>query len=337
MVTLALLLIGFSVFSALLLALTHFRESNYAGQAEARAYGLILLIALTGLQLAHWGWLYLDLAWVATAPYRVLLFSVAPVFLRFSRPLLNGGGSSGFRPQDAVHGLPIVAAPWFPAQIALPLAFIVGAGYLVVLARDVYRLREQREQFAREMLLLFALFAIAIGVAALGVVESYLPGKFFFILYSIAIGSAFLIVQTALGLRPRLSVEVADTAKAAYANSTLTRVDCQAVLAQLRRLMDEERVYEETDLNLAGLAGRLGLTGHQLSELLNNHVGKGFSRFLREQRIAAAKAMLKAEPSASVLSVGLSVGFSAQSNFYEAFREIEGMTPGQYRKLHPGR
>ncbi|MGE8357156.1 MAG: helix-turn-helix domain-containing protein, partial [Microvirgula sp.] len=40
------------------------------------------------------------------------------------------------------------------------------------------------------------------------------------------------------------------------------------------------------------------------------------------------------EPSASVLSVGLSVGFSSQSTFYEAFREIEGMTPGQFRKLH---
>ena len=56
---------------------------------------------------------------------------------------------------------------------------------------------------------------------------------------------------------------------------------------------------------------------------------------VRERRLAAAKAMLVAEPSASVLSVGLSVGFTSQSNFYEAFREIEGMTPGQYRKLNP--
>ncbi|MDQ5945645.1 MAG: hypothetical protein QG619_1067, partial [Pseudomonadota bacterium] len=32
--------------------------------------------------------------------------------------------------------------------------------------------------------------------------------------------------------------------------------------------------------------------------------------------------------------IGLCVGFTSQSNFYEAFREIEGMTPGQYRKLH---
>jgi AraC-like DNA-binding protein len=33
-----------------------------------------------------------------------------------------------------------------------------------------------------------------------------------------------------------------------------------------------------------------------------------------------------------VLSIGLCVGFTSQSNFYEAFREIEGSTPGQYRK-----
>ena len=69
------------------------------------------------------------------------------------------------------------------------------------------------------------------------------------------------------------------------------------------------------------------------TRVVNVHLGKSFSRYLREVRVAAAGRMLCAEPSVSVLSVGLSVGFSAQSNFYEAFREIEGMTPGQYRKL----
>ena len=28
-----------------------------------------------------------------------------------------------------------------------------------------------------------------------------------------------------------------------------------------------------------------------------------------------------------------SLGFTSQSNFYEAFRDIEGMPPGQFRKL----
>jgi AraC-like DNA-binding protein len=38
------------------------------------------------------------------------------------------------------------------------------------------------------------------------------------------------------------------------------------------------------------------------------------------------------EPESSVLSIGLSVGFSTQSNFYTAFRDIVGLAPGQYRK-----
>jgi AraC-like DNA-binding protein len=70
-----------------------------------------------------------------------------------------------------------------------------------------------------------------------------------------------------------------------------------------------------------------------LSKLVNSLLGKGFSRYLREQRVAAAQAMLASEPRASVLSVGLSVGFTSTSNLYEAFREIMGCTPGQLRKL----
>lgn len=184
------------------------------------------------------------------------------------------------------------------------------------------------------MLLLGAVFAIAIGVSVLGLTQTALPEKVFISLYAISIGLAFFLVQTTLGLRPQLSTEVSETVQTAYASSTLANVNCDAVLAQLNTLMQGERIYVDSELSLPSLADRLRLSTHQLSELINAQLGKGFSRYLREQRVGAAKSMLCAEPSASVLSVGLSVGFTSQSNFYEAFREIEGMTPGQYRKLN---
>ncbi|MEM7366395.1 MAG: helix-turn-helix domain-containing protein, partial [Pseudomonadota bacterium] len=37
-------------------------------------------------------------------------------------------------------------------------------------------------------------------------------------------------------------------------------------------------------------------------------------------------------PSQSVLSVSLEVGFRSQSTFYAAFREVTGLSPGDYRK-----
>lgn len=334
MTSLALLLIGFSLFSALILALTHFRREHYQDQSLARIMGLALLLALSGLQLAHFGWLYLDLTWVETMLYRITLFAVAPAFYLFSHPLLHPQHLSHTGWRQAWHGLPVLLAPAMPDNVALPLAFIIGAGYLLWLARSLYALRQERAGFRNEMLLLGMVFAVAIAVSVLGLVQSALPGKLFYSLYATSIGTAFLLVQLTLGRRPELSAEVSEVARESYASSTLTHVDCDAVLTRLQTLMQDERTYEDEGLSLPRLAETLGLSPHQLSELMNTRLGKGFSRYLREQRIAAARKMLLAEPTASVLSVGLSVGFTSQSNFYEAFREIEGMTPGQFRRLN---
>lgn len=337
MISLALLLAGFSIFSAIVLALTHFRGEQYQDQAVSRGMGLIVLSALSGLQIAHFAWLYLDQEWVTTLAYRMTLFAVAPAFFLFSQPLLRPQSQSRIKPARLGHAVPALISPLLPAAVALPLAFIVGAGYLLWLARSLYVLRHERAGFQQELILLGCVFAIAVGVSVLGFAQAALPEKLFFSLYAIAIGLAFFLVQTTLGLRPQLSTEVRETVQTAYASSTLNNVDCDTALARLGTLMAADRIYVDADLSLPGLAERLGLSTHQLSELMNARLGKGFSRYLREQRIGAAKAMLCDEPAASVLSVGLSVGFTSQSNFYEAFREIEGMTPGQFRKLHSSR
>lgn len=299
----------------------------------SRTMGLILLLALSALQLAHFSWLYLDEAWVATLSYRMTLFAVAPAFFLFSQPLLSRQVLRPTRPALLGHAVPVAISPLLPDDLALPLAFVVGAGYLLWLARSLYALRRDRANFHLEMILLGGVFVIAVGVSVLGLAQAALPEKLFFSLYAISIGLAFFLVQTTLGLRPQLSSEVRDTVQG-YASSTLTNVDCDGVLSKLDTLMGTDRIYVDSELSLPSLAERLGLSTHQLSELMNSRLGKSFSRYLREQRVAATKAMLCDEPSASVLSVGLSVGFTSQSNFYEAFREIEGMTPGQYRKLH---
>lgn len=329
--SLALLLTGYSLFSALTLALTHFAGEDYREQLQSRRHGRLLLAALAGLQLAHFAWLELDQPWIASAPYRMALFAVAPAFYLFARPLLQAVATPW--PQQAAHFLPALLAAALPDHIALPAAFLVGAGYLVWLARSLFALRATRAGFRRELALLGSVFAIAIGVSALGLLQASLPDKLFYRLYAIAIGGAFLLVQLTLGRRPALPAEVSEAARTTYAVSTLQQVDCPAVVARLEALMRDERRYADPELSLPRLAEQLALSPHQLSELLNARLGKSFARFLREWRVAAAREMLLAEPSASVLSVGLNVGFTSQSTFYEAFREIEGMTPGQFRKL----
>ncbi len=332
MTILALLLIGFSVFSALSLALTHVCAGQYRG--ISMAFGLVLLAALAFLQGAHFALLYADVSWVETVIYRLALFAVAPAFCLFIQPLLREGATpAGWR--LVWHAAPLAASLWLPVAVSLPLAFIVGAGYLVWLGSALVGLRRERARFGLEIRLLGAVFCVAIGVAVMGFFQTLLPHKLFYSLYACAIGVAFLGVQVGLSLRPTLAAEVSETLQtAAYANSSLNTLDCDAALGRLAALMAEGHIYTQSSLTLPQLAERVGVTTHQLSELLNARLGKGFARYLREARVAAAKTLLLKEANASVLSIGLSVGFTSQSTFYDAFREIEGMTPGQFRRLH---
>lgn len=136
-----------------------------------------------------------------------------------------------------------------------------------------------------------------------------------------------------LMISPKVVEDVTEVAKVVYAESTLKNIDEESTLKQLDKLIIEDKLFEQEDLKLSTLADLLGLTTHQLSELVNTRLQKGFSQYIREHRIEAAKKMLIDEPSASVLSIGLSVGFTSQSNFYAAFKAVTGMPPGQYRKL----
>lgn len=104
------------------------------------------------------------------------------------------------------------------------------------------------------------------------------------------------------------------------------------LLAQLNHLFEEEKIHRRHDLSLRLLADRLQLSLQQASELLNEHQGLGFNRLVKNHRIAEARQLLLTQPDQPAIDIGLAVGFSSLSAFYAAFRELEGMAPGQYRK-----
>ena len=185
-----------------------------------------------------------------------------------------------------------------------------------------------------EILAMAVLFFIALAVISIAFLEYFTESNTFYVLYSILIGSAFFIADLTLLRSPNITTEVKEAAHATYVSSTLKSIDCDNSLQQLHNLMEKEQLYTNENINLTEVAELLQLTPHQLSELINSKLKKGFSRYIREYRINAAKRQLVEEPKASVLSIGLSVGFTSQSNFYNAFREITGTAPGQFRKKH---
>ncbi len=330
----SLLFIGFSLGAAMLLIIGKLLQRQELQRGAAPWSGFLLIAGLAGIQTLHLGWILSRFDYLHSVPYLLLLYSIAPSFYFYSRQLLLT--QIDYRWHDGLHVLPLALCFSLPYPLALPGAFLIGSGYLLWLAKTVYALREQRRRFHLELLALGTLFAIALAVLVLGFIWPLLNETDFIGAYSILIGMAFFAVALTLLRFPGIAADVSEAVQAAYAESTLKNVDKSAVLAKLDVLMTQDKLYALETLNLALLAEQLEVSQHQLSELINTEFQQGFSRYIREQRIAAAKQLLLAEPNASVLSIGLTVGFSTQSNFYAAFRDIVGVAPGQFRKTHAG-
>ena len=103
---------------------------------------------------------------------------------------------------------------------------------------------------------------------------------------------------------------------------------------KLYKLIREDQVHLDSELNEKALADRLGVHLYVLSRLLNDYLGKSFSQFINEERVNAAKKMLACEQNKELTNFAVAVdsGFRSESVFYANFKKITGMTPRQYKK-----
>jgi len=291
---------------------------------------MVLLLALSAIQRWHFDFFIDDVDLFTHAPYRFWLFLVPPMFYIFSRAILLPGAKN--TPLLLLHLSPLLLNFIPRYEIAIVLLFLVGTGYALWFANLIYSLRAQRARFKVEMFF-FGFFAfLALLVLTMGILIPYIDNAYFYYFYSNSIALAFILIVTALIIFPDLLNDIAAVATLSYASSTLTDVNIEASLNKLEELMKSSKLYQNENLNLAMVAEAMEMSSHQLSELINVHFGMSFSRYIREQRIAAAKSLLASQQDSSILAISLETGFKSQSNFYAAFKEITGQSPGDYRK-----
>ncbi|MGO4263232.1 helix-turn-helix domain-containing protein [Lysobacter sp. TAB13] len=329
----SLAIAGFSIVIAAVLWLTYVAFLEIPGKsAHSILSCTVLLGALVALQLGHLLYFTGGPAPLATVAYRTALFVAPTSFFFFGRWALLP--DEPFRPAMLLHLLPIALLLIPRLDVSLPMLFAVGAGYALWLGRLVYGLRARRKQFRFEFFWFGVMSAFGVGVLVLGFAIPYIDQAWFYHFYCNAIGAAFAIMVVALIANPDLIADLSEAARLRYGKSTLRDVDVDGLLARLAGQMADPKVYRNEALTLSTLAADLGVSGHQLSELVNTRLGMSFPRYMREHRVAAAKLMLVAEPTASILAIGMDTGFKSSSTFYAAFKEVTGQSPGDYRKAN---
>jgi len=120
--------------------------------------------------------------------------------------------------------------------------------------------------------------------------------------------------------------------KVKYKQSSINGMDIDSVINRIHEIMELEKAFADEDISLKSIADELGITTHQLSQLLNEKIKKNFRTFVNEYRIKEAKQFLIDERDRSILSISGAVGFNSYVTFCTTFLKMTGVSPSQYRK-----
>lgn len=115
-----------------------------------------------------------------------------------------------------------------------------------------------------------------------------------------------------------------------YARSALSEDDAKRIAGKLDAAMIEARLYLDSDLTLPMVAERTGISVNNMSQTINQHLGRNFFDVVNGYRVEEAKRLL-ATTDDSILDIALAVGFNAKSTFNAAFKKAVGDTPSRYR------
>lgn len=134
---------------------------------------------------------------------------------------------------------------------------------------------------------------------------------------------------------PSVAPSVAPSfASGRYDRSGLTEGQAERLKSALLTIMETERPWQNAELTLADLAGRLDTTPHKLSEVLNAQIGQTFYDFVNGYRVREVQRRIAAGEAKRVkmLALAMDAGFASKSTFNLVFKKHTSLTPSDYQQ-----
>lgn len=116
-----------------------------------------------------------------------------------------------------------------------------------------------------------------------------------------------------------------------YSSKKISDEHAVNFVSKLEILMNTEELYKNPNLKLSDLATRMNISAHQLSQVLNDNVGKSFSTYINEYRINEACEKIESGSYLKIEEIGYEVGFNSKSTFFSTFKKIKNTTPLLHR------
>lgn len=124
----------------------------------------------------------------------------------------------------------------------------------------------------------------------------------------------------------------AEAARAKYERSGLGTGQADTIYEQLNRAMQNEKIFTNPELTLAGLAAHLAVHPNHLSQVINSFEGKNFYDYINFHRIEEFKRIAPKPENAgfTLLSIAYEAGFNSKTSFNRNFKRVTGISPTEY-------
>lgn len=211
-------------------------------------------------------------------------------------------------------------------------AILVGLAYLIWIIRDVKRLMGNASEGQNQSIgIVLNIARFVVLILLFWFIDRFFSLGLTQITYAVATSSLIASYLASSRYPELLLVVQLEAENARYTKSQIENLDSDNVIDKIELAMKEDKAFLSDTMTLKLLAEKVGITSHQLSEILNRKLNKSFNQMINEYRINEAKEILVQDPDRKILAVAYDVGFNSPSAFYKAFQKFAGMTPTRYR------
>ncbi len=221
------------------------------------------------------------------------------------------------------------------------LIFLFVYGYLVW---NMYKKsnksafkKDETLRWQRNILKFYMLYAISYVGYAL-VINDIITVDFLHHIQIIVVSLLVLYVGYVAYIQPDIFGNIITAKNGAlfkYKKSGLTAMYSKELKENLIKLLHEEKIYKDNDVNLEILSEKLGTTRHNTSQVINEHFHINFFELINRYRIKEVLEILKDDnrKSLNIIDVAYEVGFNNKVTFNKAFKKETSLTPTQYIEM----
>ncbi len=111
------------------------------------------------------------------------------------------------------------------------------------------------------------------------------------------------------------------------------RAQLQKIADQLQSLMQEQKLFKQSDLSLRGLAEQLQVKPYLLTKCLKEILQTKYSDYINDLRLEEVQRLLRQPDSENytLLSLALDAGFNSKSSFHRVVKKRLGISPSELK------